>query len=78
MMFLAGLFGCAGTVAARQRDAGAAMAILSPLQGIIGLLALVWGFWALHELLSAGWLDLFSVVPIACCVLLILLGSLLV
>lgn len=81
-MILTGLLACAGMIAARKPDAAAAINKLVPFQGIIGILALIWGIWSLIEFFASGVLQAFSVVPIliilslAASILMILLGFL--
>lgn len=81
-LVLTGLLACAGMIAAKKPNAGAAISKLVPFQGIIGVLALIWGVWSLIEWLTSGALNFFSYVPVltllglAACVLMILLGLL--
>ena len=81
-MILTGVLACAGMIAARKPDAGAAINKLVPFQGIIGILALIWGVWSLIEFFTSGLLQAFSVVPVlillslAAAILMILLGFL--
>ncbi|HKY94062.1 MAG TPA: hypothetical protein VJL84_02100 [Kiloniellales bacterium] len=81
-MILTGVLAAAGMIAARQPNAGAAINKLVPFQGIIGILALVWGVWSLIEFFTSGLLQAFSVVPVlillslAAAILMILLGFL--
>jgi hypothetical protein len=81
-MILTGLLACAGMIAARKPNAGAALSKLVPFQGIIGILALIWGVWTLIEAITGGVLELFSLIPVtvllllAASVLMILLGFL--
>jgi len=81
-MVLTGLLACAGMIAARKPNAGAAINRLVPFQGIIGILALIWGVWSLIEFFSMGLLQAFSVIPVlilltlASSILMILLGFL--
>jgi hypothetical protein len=81
-MIVTGLLACAGMIAARQPNAAAAISKLVPFQGIIGILALVWGVWSLIEAITGGIFQLFSVIPVtvlllvAAAVLMILLGFL--
>jgi len=81
-MIVTGALACAGMIAARQPNAAAAINKLVPFQGIIGILALIWGVWSLIEFLSSGLLQAISVIPVlviltlAAAVLMILLGFL--
>jgi hypothetical protein len=81
-LILTGVLAAAGMIAAKRPDAGAVINKLVPFQGIIGILALIWGVWSLINFLTSGMLSLFSYVPIlmllslAACVLMILLGLL--
>ena len=81
-MILTGVLACAGMIAARQPNAAAAINKLVPFQGIIGILALIWGVWSLIEFFTSGLLEAFSVVPVlillslAAAILMILLGFL--
>jgi len=81
-LILTGVLAAAGMIAAKKPDAGAIINKLVPFQGIIGVLALIWGVWSLINWLTSGALSFFSVVPIltllglAASVLMILLGLL--
>jgi len=81
-LILTGVLAAAGMIAAKKPNAGAIINKLVPFQGIIGVLALIWGVWSLINWLSSGALEFFSIVPIltllglAASVLMILLGLL--
>ncbi len=81
-LILTGVLAAAGMIAAKRPDAGAVISKLVPFQGIIGVLALLWGGYNLIQILTSGMLSLFSYVPvmmlltIAAAVLMILLGLL--
>lgn len=81
-LVLIGLLACAGMIAAKKPNAGAAIGKLVPFQGIIGILALIWGVWQLIQWFTSGALSYFSIVPVltvlalASSVLMIVLGLL--
>ncbi len=81
-LILTGVLACAGMIAAKKPDAGAIIGKLVPFQGIIGVLALIWGVWNLIQILTSGMLSLFNYAPIlmlltiAAAVLMTLLGLL--
>jgi hypothetical protein len=81
-MILTGVLACAGMIAARQPNAASAINKLVPFQGIIGILALIWGVWTLIVFFSSGLLSAFGSLPVlillslAASILMILLGFL--
>jgi hypothetical protein len=81
-LVITGVLACAGMIAAKKPDAGAIISKLVPFQGIIGVLALIWGVWNIIQILTSGMLSLFSYAPIlmlltiAAAVLMTLLGLL--
>lgn len=81
-LILTGILATASMIVAKRPDAATAINKLVPFQGIIGVLALIWGIWSLIQLLSSGMLNFFGVIPVtillslAACVLMILLGFL--
>ena len=81
-LLLTGVLATASMIVAKRPDAAAAINKLVPFQGIIGVLALIWGVWSLINALTGGVLSLFSLVPVtiiltlAACILMILLGFL--
>ncbi len=81
-LLLTGILATASMIVAKRPDAATAINKLVPFQGIIGVLALIWGVWSLINAISSGILGFFSIVPVtilltlAACVLMILLGFL--
>lgn len=81
-LVLTGVLATASMIVAKRPDAATALNKLLPFQGIIGILALIWGVWSLIEAITGGVLGFFSIIPVtiiltlAACVLMILLGFL--
>lgn len=81
-LILTGILATASMIVAKRPDAATAINKLIPFQGIIGVLALIWGIWSLINAISGGFLNFFSFIPVtvllllAACILMILLGFL--
>lgn len=76
ILFLAGILGASGLIISKKPDAKDLIAKLAPFQGIIGVLSLVWGIYALITILlnlSAG----INVIAIISTAVMIILGALL-
>ena len=71
LLVLTGVLACAGMIAAKKPNAAVAIGKLVPFQGIIGIIALVWGVWSLIDWITGGGIDLLSILPVLSIVLLI-------
>ena len=77
-MIVLGILAAASLIAAKQPNAQAAIDKLVPFQGIIGVIAVIWGAWRLVvALLNMGWLTsapLLWIVWLASAVVMLALG----
>ncbi|MEK7486206.1 MAG: hypothetical protein AABZ60_17925 [Planctomycetota bacterium] len=76
ILFLAGVLGSSGLIIAKKPDAKDLIAKLAPFQGIIGVLCLFWGLYALVGVISNMGTGV-SVIALISTVLMIVLGALL-
>lgn len=82
LLVLLGVLGAANLIVAKRSDAQGAISKLTPYQGWIGIIALLWGVWSLIRLLLhlgsvMGSAPIWGITGLLCCLVMILLGFLL-